>query len=474
MKKLHCRILCALLSLILLLGISPITATAAVNPAVQSGDNPYGFAAEVDVDGLKAHIEAQIASCPNAIAVSSFNIAETNENLNAIAELLLCRIPTAFHVKTFTYWGLSGQIYAIYPQYLFDSATYSSMLAECDAAAEAMIADLKDNDTLTDIQKALLVHDRVAEACVYKTIEDQDSVEHAYAQCMYGALVAGYSVCEGYAGAFTYVLDKLGIPSYMILSTDWSHAWSVLNIDGKYYHVDVTWDDPMWNGDYNAAGTVYHDYFMVSTAYLTANNHPDNYIDAADDTSYDSAFWQNSYNGFQLVDGTVYYYDNRTGQIKTYDGDVVHTITGAAGNVYARFDTDGRVLFFTTSNAIYAYDPVADSRSLVYRPDPSLGSIYGMRYSDGVFTIETNTDPYLGLDTLVTTTYSYTTPEPEPVFGDVDGDGQVTTNDYLLLRLHCKNGNVFDEAGAASADINGDGIISSADCLTVNYIIKQG
>jgi len=63
-------------------------------------------------------------------------------------------------------------------------------------------------------------------------------------QSAYSALVNGKSVCAGYARAFQYLMQQLGIPCYYCTGyTGEDHAWNIVNIDGMYYNVDVTWAD---------------------------------------------------------------------------------------------------------------------------------------------------------------------------------------------------------------------------------------
>ena len=63
----------------------------------------------------------------------------------------------------------------------------------------------------------------------------------------YGILSLGLGVCEGYAKAMKYLLDSAGIKSIIVVgeSKGQSHAWNLVEIEGEYYHIDSTWDDPI-------------------------------------------------------------------------------------------------------------------------------------------------------------------------------------------------------------------------------------
>ena len=63
-------------------------------------------------------------------------------------------------------------------------------------------------------------------------------------QSAYSALVLGKTVCAGYARAYQYLLQKLGIPCYYCTGyAGENHAWNIVKLEDTYYNVDVTWSD---------------------------------------------------------------------------------------------------------------------------------------------------------------------------------------------------------------------------------------
>lgn len=70
----------------------------------------------------------------------------------------------------------------------------------------------------------------------------------AFSFTAYGALVNGRAVCSGYSRAFKVIMDKLGIPcvlvsGYGVSKTGYAnHEWNYVQLDGKYYAVDTTWN----------------------------------------------------------------------------------------------------------------------------------------------------------------------------------------------------------------------------------------
>lgn len=61
----------------------------------------------------------------------------------------------------------------------------------------------------------------------------------------YGALINGVAVCDGYAKAVKVLADILGIESGIVTSSEMNHAWNYINVNGKYYNLDVTFNDPV-------------------------------------------------------------------------------------------------------------------------------------------------------------------------------------------------------------------------------------
>ena len=87
-----------------------------------------------------------------------------------------------------------------------------------------------------------------------------------------GALCNGLAVCQGYAEAFELLCAKAGVKAQMVYgdagnSTDgWqSHAWNVVRIDGEWYQIDCTWDDPLLNGEVISNGeNITYAYFLLT------------------------------------------------------------------------------------------------------------------------------------------------------------------------------------------------------------------
>ena len=117
---------------------------------------------------------------------------------------------------------------------------------------EGMRKEIKNQlEGYNDYEKIRQVHNWLIENIDY----DSNLVsEEPYS--IYSALLEGKAVCEGYARSFKYILDELGIPCVLVsgIGTNSngeteSHAWNYVQLNGNWYAVDVTWDDPIIIGN---------------------------------------------------------------------------------------------------------------------------------------------------------------------------------------------------------------------------------
>lgn len=111
-----------------------------------------------------------------------------------------------------------------------------------DAVVNKFIASI-DTNKLSDYQIIKKVHDFVCNQTTYDypAAKYSGAPVYRYAFSAYGALCKGECVCQGYALAFYRICKELGY-STRFVSSD-LHAWNIVELDGKYYFVDCTWDD---------------------------------------------------------------------------------------------------------------------------------------------------------------------------------------------------------------------------------------
>ena len=117
---------------------------------------------------------------------------------------------------------------------------------------------------MTDYEKEKVIHDFIVNNTKYdnRFFNEEESVSPE-SHTVYGVLVKGVAVCEGYAKTMKYLLDEVGIESVILDGTanDENHAWNLIKIDDNYYHVDSTWDDPVMS---DGSNQIRYDYFNIT------------------------------------------------------------------------------------------------------------------------------------------------------------------------------------------------------------------
>lgn len=222
-------------------------------------------------------------------------------------------------------------------------------------------------------------------------------------------LVNHIGVCNGYALAYKYLLNEVGINCYMVTSESMNHAWNLVELDGSYYHVDVTWDDPAWD----LTGRVSHKYMLKSM--LDFVNHHNGWKVTqgsevigipAINSKYDHAFWNNVDSPLVLTGeqwDECYYiaYDSqsRTGKIRkaslsalSYPGkDVADigrwTVWGGSGgywqNAYSGLFLYQNRLYYNDISSVYSIEKDGTGKREEFAADTTSGYIYGSALCQG-------------------------------------------------------------------------------------------
>lgn len=118
-----------------------------------------------------------------------------------------------------------------------------------------ILADIID-PSMNDHEKVKAVHDYVVTHIAY-----DESLNQAV-NAPYFALTNGKTLCNGYAMLVYLMLDELDIPVRLISGESHGngHAWNLVQLDGKWYHLDATWDDPIPD----QPGRVMYHYYLLS------------------------------------------------------------------------------------------------------------------------------------------------------------------------------------------------------------------
>lgn len=230
--------------------------------------SPYKFYYE-KLESIQKHayneILKNIYSMPEKIRIPNLDRTEMEEVFYA----LLADNPDLFFVGRAA--DLETRMLKTYCRinYIFTREEYEESRRKLENACEKIISSLTDTSDLWKTE--LEIHDYIVDNCSYKFDEKETVYSTAY-----GAIVNGLAACEGYSKAAKMLFDELEIESAVVSgsSADFegvkgNHMWNAVKINGDFYYLDCTWDDPV-SSTGESVKTYY--YFNVSNEMLKSTH----------------------------------------------------------------------------------------------------------------------------------------------------------------------------------------------------------
>ena len=193
-------------------------------------------------------ILSEIYDFPDSITIPQV----TQKQLENIRDALLYDNPDLFFLGRKPTWfsKLTGSV--IMPEYYISKSVYEIQKKKLDKVCDNILSSLTNPDD--EWQTELEIHDYIIDNCHYKFVEN----DYVYSSA-YGALVNGEAACEGYSKAAKLLFDMAGIECSVVggnmidesgneIYEDGNpkkHMWNAVKINGDYYYLDCTWDDPV-------------------------------------------------------------------------------------------------------------------------------------------------------------------------------------------------------------------------------------
>ena len=237
------------------------------------------------IAGLEATTQAEIADVLINEHETSLNIGDTfqlqltdknNNKINNVEWFVKVRVPQDI-LYTAEDYNLENKACTVGNDGLITAksegttevwAKYKNALYRCvinvknkmDSDLENKVVEIADKFRhLNDVDKVMAVHDYLI-----------DHIEYAYSHIVrraYGALIEGKAVCQGYAQSFQKILSNLNIEGHTVIGWNISekpvlHEWNRVKLDGKWYYIDLTWDDTPWVSHRN------YKHFLINTPML--------------------------------------------------------------------------------------------------------------------------------------------------------------------------------------------------------------
>lgn len=413
----------SLLSLILLISILCQPISAAAQPSapnasdndptfgdqdssitVNSTPNPEG-AAE---DPLLAALYDCIDKGEESVTYESKTRLSDEYTASLLSSLLdeypeffyLDQISLSFTARVNADGSLDSCIYRFKPIYTLSS---QKEIAAAKAEWLSMLSEVLKciKPTMTDFEKALFLHDYLCANFGYDaTLTVSDS---------YTFLKGKVGVCEAYADTYSALLTALGIPNRFAVSDEMNHVWNVIKIDGLWYHVDVTWDDPLNEQMLDQPGKVLHTAFMRSDEGMQEAGHKNWTCDVICTSEIYENYFLPDLIGSVVTDGEHLYAVN--GEKKSlircdFNQMISETLIDLSSHrwyvwgepffwnaCFSNLYCDGEWLYYSTPVGIEAYDLASGEIIKVCTYDKGDGYLYSMRYENHQLICTVSTTP---------------------------------------------------------------------------------
>ena len=349
---------------------------------VEQQDGAASLASTYDATALEKLIVEGIKAWQTNIDVSGLGLTSDDIDNGAVRSIINSHPEFISLSGGYRYWTSGSTITQIEFAYLTNAKEEQQ---ELDAALQEVKSKI-DTSGMSDEEIVLAYHEYLTSTVSY-AYEDyfNGTIAANHGYDMYGALVKHSCVCQGYAETMFYLLREAGLSCAVASSENINHAWNIVKIHGKWYHIDATWDDPVWD----MPGRSYHDYFLVSFDTMNKNtliNHTkdrtdmvvsaqwgDTYTTAVDTTYESGKFWNGIEKAIFYKDG--YWYSISEGSSKTsfninkyqystninkvlYSGTAKWTTPsgGYYPGVYSSIYLRGDNLYFTTPDSLNKID----------------------------------------------------------------------------------------------------------------------
>lgn len=242
---------------------------------------------------------------------------------------------------TYSYTKKSAQI-DVSQVFLISKAEASTV----EQTVDKIIAS-RQAQNFSNIEKIKFVNDFIVKQTEYS------DVTNGSPHSAYTVLVERKGVCQGYALLAQKMLTKLGIPSHYVVGEAGgnAHAWNLVQLDGQWYHLDTTWNDPL--PDRGKDFTSYT-YFLKSEEQIL-KDHSYNITKYPRATSTKYGYWHNITNPYEYGnfiyfshakdDHQLYKMNKNTNEIVKVANMRVQYLTGAGSTLYFSNYSNGGFLF---------------------------------------------------------------------------------------------------------------------------------
>lgn len=195
--------------------------------------------------------------------------------------MILRDIPMLFHVSNGLKISMGFNSYVM-PDYIMDQQTYSQYSSSVEKFLKNCRELIMEYKTFNKLQ---IMHDSIVKHVEYH--DTQTNNEHN----ILGTILEKRAVCESIAKSYKLLCDYNMIPSIVVFgysnannqsvrrtscsssssTSEDNHAWNIVQLDGLWYNLDLTFDVTL--GNFGALTAFRYDYFLRSDQIFNLEHH---------------------------------------------------------------------------------------------------------------------------------------------------------------------------------------------------------
>lgn len=277
-----------------------------------------------------------------------------------------------------------SRIITLQLDYIYSKSEVKSIRKKLDSYSNELLSGVHSD--WSDAEKVLYVHDYLCRDLKY-----YNGTSVFKGRNIYDAFDRGTAVCVGYSLSFQYIMEKLDIPCINVTSTN--HMWSMVQIDSKWYHLDLTWDDSAnFSDSFNT-----HTCLLMSSDLLLnleVDHEKPDYELPAKSKKYDEFFWNDAFTTIEYCEG-YWYYTTIKGLYK-YNFDTQKSTLIYKFNEKWPADEDymwnisfstpvelNGIIYFNDTDTVYSYSPKTGKVNIENKPSLNSGhEIYDLKKDD--------------------------------------------------------------------------------------------
>ena len=255
-----------------------------------------GDVSKATLSSFDSYMLPKLKSLSNYIDVTRFSLSPND--FSEVYWDMLNRNPEYFYVSgAYSYYTSGSIVSAIIPQYRYSASSIPGRITKFENAVGKVVDYAQKSST--QVGQLLRAYDYFCANYEYDETYTYYQPDEFFTK--------GKGVCNAYTLAYCAVLNALDIPSDTTSSKSMNHIWNMVNLNGKWYHIDVTWGDPV--SDMPLRTT--HDSFLRSDDGIMESGHygwtREYYANSA---KYDNFFWKDISHPLSMQGDTIYYVSN--------------------------------------------------------------------------------------------------------------------------------------------------------------------